>query len=299
MNIIETYRSAVVGRLMSTPSFHVAWPTMRDSLLSRLPTAQALTAQDLFDLGDHISDAFRAVGGDRGQSALTRAGTNWESLVSWYLNVCLCGTNAVAFKGYKRLIPDSIDSALTVNYGNRSLRSETDLLIVYVDGDQLQRGVADTSQAIDEYRTIVTSHFQSTSVINVQCKTNWNDIAQIPMLWNLVYSPNFSHPTVTIGRGVYHIRNLRAFKYAFVTVPSQELSKFSPTCLPVLRVNTLSGGAYWGRPTVNRICSSIKEIFVNNQAGNCLPNVNRIGAGYVKAVQGRSSSVDWQAFNLY
>jgi len=299
MNIIESYRSALINRLMSIPSFNAAWPTIKSHLLSQLPSKQALTSQDIFNLGDHISNAFQSIGGGRGQSDVTRAGTNWESLVAWYLNICLCGTNAVTFKGYKKFIPDGIDKALTVNYGNYLLRSETDLLMVFLDHNRLQSQSPNMNQAIKNYRSIITNNFQNTSVINAQCKTNWNDIAQIPMLWNLVYSPNFNHPTVTIGKGVYHIKNLKNFRYAFITVPSQQLNKFSQTCLPVLRVNTLSGGAYWGRPTINGICLSIKEIFVKNQAGGCLPNVNLIGIEYVNAVQTVSNLIDWQAFNLY
>ena len=35
-------------------------------------------------------------------------------------------------------------------------------------------------------------HFTSLEIHIIQCKTNWNDNAQIPMLWDMVYSAQVS-----------------------------------------------------------------------------------------------------------
>ena len=55
----------------------------------------------------------------------------------------------------------------------------------------------------------------------IQCKTNWNDNAQVPMLWDMIYSAGgFRGRNITIGRNGYNIQNAQSFTYSFVTVPS-------------------------------------------------------------------------------
>jgi hypothetical protein len=240
------------------------------------------------------------VPGDRDNAGVSNAGVNWECLITWYLNICLCGTTAVAFKGNKNLTPEGLDKALTVKYQGYRLRSEADLLLVYLEKEAFNVEIDTSISPITSFNKIVTENFKEARVINIQCKTNWNDTAQVPMLWNLVYSPDFKHVSVKIGVNGFHIKNLKMFRYAFATVPTQRdpENKFKSTSLPVLRVQTLSGGHYWGRKSKNGVCDSIKQIFGNHQANDELPNVASIGAGYSDAVKHNSSIVDWQLFSF-
>ncbi|MFC1901034.1 hypothetical protein ACFLYN_05520 [Chloroflexota bacterium] len=297
MNIIESYRSELLAALMAVPSFKTAWPKLKSSLLSNLPDHHKLTKRDIFDLGDHLSEAFLSVGGTREQSSVGQAGIVWEGLIAWYLNLCLCGTKAVAIKGRKHFIPQSVDKALTVSYQNSSLRTETDILIVYLNKKSLDSSAKYIKKAVEQYKNIVDSNISDINIINLQCKTNWNDIAQIPMLWNLIYSPSFTHNDVTVGINGYTLSNFKNFLYAFVTVPTQKKYNFTSTCLPVLRVKTCSGGNYWGKQTLSNIAFSIKMIFQKNH--NCLPALSSIGNGYSYAIKNNSSDIDWKIFSLY
>ena len=285
--------------IMSTPSMSKAWPVMYSTLSSYVPQPSSLTKRNIFDLGDHLSEAFLSVGGTRGQSDVGQAGVVWESLIVWYLNICLCGTNAVAFKGNKQFIPTTIDKALTVTYENLSLRSETDTLLVHLDNDELSQEIDSVAESLKKYIQIIDRHHNDVKLINLQCKTNWNDIAQIPMLWNLVYSPTFQHDYVGVGINGYNVSSFSVFRYAFVTVPTQKNYNFKPNCLPVLRVRTCSGGNYWGRPTQSGVAFSIKEIFGRNQANNAMPNLNLIGDAYVNSVRDDSTEVDWKVYSLF
>ena len=101
----------------------------------------------------------------------------------------------------------------------------------------------------------------------IQCKTNWNDNAQIPMLWDMVYKARvFADQSVTIGRNGYNISRLKRFTYSFVTMPSQR-RPISKGSMAVNRVAKLSGGNFWGRPSQQGVALSLSEIFNRNLEG--------------------------------
>ena len=98
----------------------------------------------------------------------------------------------------------------------------------------------------------------------VQCKTNWNDNAQIPMLWDLLYRvEEFENDSVRIGGASVTIKDLAKFSYSFVTVPSG-VAEYKEGSVPVKRVHNLKGGNYWGRPTKQGVALSLDEIFRRN-----------------------------------
>jgi hypothetical protein len=107
--------------------------------------------------------------------------------------------------------------------------------------------------------------FDSLEIGVIQCKTNWNDNAQIPMLWDMIYSANgFSGRNITIGREGFNIHAASNFTYSFVTVPSNKKANYNSNSVAVKRVTNLSGGNYWGKPTEQHVARSLKEIFTNN-----------------------------------
>ena len=101
----------------------------------------------------------------------------------------------------------------------------------------------------------------------IQCKTNWNDNAQIPMAWDMIYSSNsFSGRNISIGSEQYSIFKLNNFMYSFVTVPTQKNveKSFKETSTSVARVKRLSGHNFWGIKTKENIAYSMGDIFELN-----------------------------------
>jgi hypothetical protein len=98
----------------------------------------------------------------------------------------------------------------------------------------------------------------------IQCKTNWNDNAQIPMLWDLIYSSNsFRMANVSVGHNGINPTSFKRFTYSFVTVPTSR-GPFNSSSLPVLRVKNMSGGNYWGRQSKSGVARSVSEFFTAN-----------------------------------
>ena len=106
-------------------------------------------------------------------------------------------------------------------------------------------------------------HFSNIEIAIIQCKTNWNDNSQIPMLWDIVYSANgFSKRNIHVGNSMYSIQNIQKFTYSFVTVPTSKEPK--DDSITVKRVINISGGNYWGKQSVPGVANSIKNIFGAN-----------------------------------
>lgn len=125
----------------------------------------------------------------------------------------------------------------------------------------------DFSERNNDLDDLVGVNFSHFELGIIQCKTNWIDSAQIPMLWDLVYSSEgFGQRGITVGNSAFTIGDLNRFFYSFVTVPTSRGS-FNPTSTNVLRVKGISGGNYWGSSNRSGVASSIKEIFGRNFRG--------------------------------
>ena len=232
------------------------------------------TPQSVLNIGDHLADIFKSTGTEgRDQSELSSGGTGWEALVAWYFNLCTAGSRVVAVKKVGAL-PTPIRDSITVNYANFACSSESDITVLvfpnkpcytafsssfYNDSGKIDKSSLDSS---------VARHFPDFEVGIIQCKTNWNDNAQIPMLWDMIYSAGgFRGRQISVGKNNFSIQALSVFTYSFVTVPTNSLSCFKVSSTPVGRVKNLSGGNYWGYPTSNGIARNIKEIFQNYTDG--------------------------------
>lgn len=137
----------------------------------------------------------------------------------------------------------------------------------------------------------VDGAFNRTGVVNFQCKTNWNDNAQIPMLWNMLYNQSRKGALIpngfSIGRNGYSLKNLALFGYAFVTVPTQKKGPagYKASNLDVMRVKTMSAGNYWGHPSINGVCMSLAEFFnFFNRGAGTFPNVADVGKTAAEAL---------------
>jgi len=287
MNLIEYLRSQVVGDLFKTTSFNNAWTQAWKTEVNNL--LPIVNSRNIIDLGDNLSHIFlgtRAGGNaNRGQSTLAAAGASWECLITWYLNICTIGTRVLAVKKTSQL-PIPLKSSIQVNYSNSQTNSESDIVVVvFPDLPVFTDTIANNNFSqmngvqIDPYRgarivkskiplilnILASNHFNDFELGVVQCKTNWNENAQVPMLWDMIYQTNgFRSNNVSIGANNFNMQNLNNFTYAFATVPTKALTNYKATNLPVLRVRNLTGGNYWGFPTSNNVAFSIKEIFNRN-----------------------------------
>tara|TARA_Y100000296_G_scaffold19347_1_gene23072 strand:+ start:865 stop:1722 length:858 start_codon:yes stop_codon:yes gene_type:complete len=255
--MIEGLRRNAVLSLHKMGTFSACWPIWRSEIAARTSDLRDPTA--IYDLGEQLSQIFALTSsGGRDQGALSGGGAAWEALVCWYLNVVMIGSRAVVIKQNRSLIPDAFLSAMTVVYGNFPTNTESDLSgIVFPDNFPLHSGQFD-SEKLQDY---VAGNINEFSLHNIQCKTNWNDNAQIPMLWDMIYSfRGAKNRNVHIGHDGFDLDDLREFTYSFVTVPSQKKA-IKANSMAVQRVRGLSGGNYWGKPTDPHVALGLPSIF--------------------------------------
>jgi hypothetical protein len=268
--ISDAARRGIVSDILKIPTVQNCWPTWQPIFENHL--GKSPSADDVLSLGSRLSEIFKSTrdsGGGRGQSDVSGAGTAWESLVCYYLNLCLIGTATVVFRKRSE-VPRVLCDALTVSYRSVPANTESDMVAVTfpLDEPDLQRQLGNKETILDRLNAIAVNRFGDISVSVVQCKTNWNENAQIPMLWDMVYNTkSFRDPRIEVGVNSRHMHHLNWFSYAFMTVPTNALNKFTPTSLPVKRVHELSGGNYWGRNSKTGIAKSVREIFVGSRIG--------------------------------
>ena len=285
MNICEYIRQESIKNLFNMSSFNSCWNIWKPIIESKLDINNPST---IFNLGDELSSIFKSTAnggrqsstsGEDAQSLLSAGGACWEGLVCWYLNLALIGTRTVVIKHSKKLIPTPIAHAITVSYDNFKSTTESDLIAITFPNESVftceiddintylttslnlykKGGNFNYNQVIDKLTEI---YFNNIKMCVVQCKTNWNDNAQIPMLWDMIYSGNSFSRGISVGNEGYKITP-STFSYAFVTVPTNN-TEYKPDSTSVKRVRNLSGGNYWGKPTVNDVAKSIKEIITAN-----------------------------------
>ena len=262
MQFIEDYRNRAFEHIFKIDGFRTAWRSWG-------PEAAKLTddfsdASKVFELGTHLSSIFKSTAPTgRSQATVSTAGGNWEALVAWYLNVVLSGTPGVAIKQLKALVPDAISDAMAINYGNETTNTESDVL-GFVLPEEIALRDAGEKPFAKSLSEDIGPVLHKIDVVNIQCKTNWNDNAQIPMLWDIVYSAKgFHSASITNGINGFSVRDFNQFRYAFATVPSQK-KPIKPNSMPVRRVSGLSGGNYWGQASLNGVASGLPEIFKRN-----------------------------------
>ena len=297
-NIIEYWREQIVSELFKLNSFKNLWPTWKPQLQYHMTP---FNANNVFNSGDYLYDVFKSPGiKGRGQGDLSSSGTAWESLVCWYLNLNLIGRNTIVVKHKKGFIPEPISDAITVKYGTSISNTESDLIAITFPSDSLLSIDKDsitlndaTGAPVVLYKTtrskynlkgvidaLANKFFSQLEIHIIQCKTNWNDNAQIPMLWDMVYSAKgFSSSKITVGQAGRLLSYVKRFTYSFVTVPTVEISKIKPTSICVDRVDDLTGGNYWGKPSKSKIADNIKEMLTKNlSTGHVSPILTTLNA---------------------
>lgn len=254
MNTLQTYKARYLKSLLSISSFQSAYPIWKPYISGLLGSNP--TGSDVFDLADHLNAIFRLTGvGGRGQGTVSQAGTVWESLVCWYLNIVFWDTNVCVARKGKAHVPDVVADAISVTILNNKTNTESDIVVFSVpEADDL------AGSKLKDLNSHLKARIGDASLHVIQCKTNWNENAQIPMLWDLIYnSQKFKVPYVSVGVNGVNPASFGDFSYAFMTVPSNSNVTYTPTGLPVLRVAGLTGGNYWGRQSAPGVAASLKE----------------------------------------
>lgn len=299
MNLVERVRGLVVRHELNKVD---AWEERKSKLTGHFYVRHQPTAEEILRMGDRLSEAFRLNRiNDRSQGTLSGGGYAWQALICYYLNLCFAGTNAIALSS--KFIPGCIKDALKVSYtSSASVQADLDVMVVNCPG--LSDEIAPEKHPERAFAEFVCARFSECSVAVIQAKTNWNDNAQIPMLWNFIYrlaaAGKIPPNGLSVGSGTRHLSALRSFTYAFVTVPTNDVASFTPGKMPVLRVATMSGGAYWGRPTKSGVILSLSEFFAKNYnaSNHAFPAPGAIGKAASAAMSLQDSQIDIDAFQL-
>ena len=288
-NIIEYWRKCSIEELFKLQSMKKVWPIWEPIINSYITP---LNANNLFNLGDHLYDIFQSTNTksststtteSEAQSDVSTGGTVWEALVCWYLNLCLIGRNTIVVKHKRQFLPQCISDAITVKYGSTTSNTESDLIaitfpdnpLLSCDKDTLALTASDGNpvklygsrggkyKLTDVINVLTDQLFNEVEIHIIQCKTNWNDNAQIPMLWDMVYSAKGFKGGIKVGTNGKVI-NPDRFSYSFVTVPTVKPTNFTPTSVAVKRVENITGGNYWGLPSKSGVANNIKEMLGRN-----------------------------------
>lgn len=258
MRPIDVFRCRALAQLSAVESFQNSWVKWQPEIEKILGPAP--NSQKIFELGSELSRiyALNSVGG-RSQESLSGGGTAWECLVQWYLNLVLWGTNVVAVRQNRKFVPQCVMNALCVTLSNHKANTESDIVVFSVPHSVKE---PDSLKDID---ALIRENIKDTDLTVVQCKTNWNDNAQIPMLWDLLYNSEKLRITqVKVGSEGFAPTSFRKFSYAFVTVPSNRKTEHKADSLAVQRVTLLTGGNYWGQKSKAGVAQSLSEFFGKN-----------------------------------
>lgn len=300
MKLIERLRGEVVAHELRKMAG--SWNKRRTRLVSTFTDPQHPTHAELLNLGNHLSGTFRLdLINDRSQGSLAGGGSVWQALICYYLNICFAGTDAIALS--RKFVPDCIKSALKVSYtSSASVQADLDVMVIHLPGvSNLEDPLRGTSRL---FSTHVCSNFDQASVVVIQAKTNWNDNAQIPMLWNFIYrlaaGGKIPQNGFSVGSGSWHLKQLKSFAYAFITVPTNNVDSFKPTGMPILRVSNMSGGAFWGMPSKNGVMLSLTEFFAKNYnvSNHNFPEPAAMGVAFANELINRNNIIDVGAFDL-
>ena len=260
MKPLDVYRLFALREMSSLPAVRQTWPRF-EPVISRL-LGVSPTPNAVFSLGEHLSDVFKAENWTRSQSDLSRAGNMWEILICWYLNLILFGSDGIVLRPTRQYMPTVLREALTVKILGVATDKEADLVAFSLPTSTL----AETPTR-DDIDHVLRSQAKACSLTVIQSKTNWNDNAQAPMLWDIVYNAqNLRLPTVAVGEAGFSPFSFRNFSYAFVTVPTNTggIAKFKRETTAVVRVRGLSGGNFWGNPSKPGVADSVSELLGRN-----------------------------------
>lgn len=261
MSNLDDFRRLCLRSVADLGARKTPWPGYREEIVKILGSSP--NEQQIFDLGSHLKQIFKSEARSRSQADLSRGGASWEILICWYLNLIFWNTNVVALRPRKSLTPQVLVDAMSVKVKGVHTNKETDLIVIEVPKTE-----AKDDLDLNAINKLICDNPKSANVGVIQCKTNWNDNAQIPMLWNIVYSAQkLEVQNVVVGSNGYSPASFGRFSYAFVTVPTntgEDKDNFKLGTTAVVRVQGMTGGNYWGNPSISGVADSVSEYFGRN-----------------------------------
>ncbi len=273
MTFVKEYKFKIMKQISNLNSLSKVWDIWQPKINSAL--GEQPTGKDIFGLGEKLSSIFQTYEtDDRDQSTLSGGGAAWECLNVWFLNLLFWDTSIIVSRTNKALVPECLRNALTVSFSSIPTNTESDVSIFKIP----ESGILKSSK-IEDINAHLENKISEIDFVNLQCKTNWNDNAQIPMLWDLIYNvQKFKISYISVGIKGISPNSFSSFSYAFSTVPTVKKAKFKKDSLAVLRVKNLSGGNYWGHPTDQGIAKCINELagnhFANEFRGGLINHIN-------------------------
>jgi len=264
MSAVDDYRLAWLKSVSNLQARTIPWPGYQAEI--REIVGKSPDAQAIFEIGSKLKRIFKSETRTRSQSDLSRGGASWEILVTWYLNLVFWDTNVVAIRPTKQFLPSVVADAMAVTIKGVVTSKEADVIVIEVP--KTSETMQKNQKAID---LAIRQNPKLASLGVVQCKTNWNDNAQIPMLWNLVYAAqNLSFANAAVGLNGFSPSSFGRFTYAFFTVPTNTekdgKDNFRSDSTAVVRVQGMTGGNYWGNTSQSGVAASISEYFGRNFA---------------------------------
>ena len=211
ISAIELLRKAAVDRLFEVPTMQNAWKVWKGEINKAITPKPNVT--NVLDLGSQLSNIFASTReGGREQGSLSGGGIPWESLVAWYLNLCLAGTRTVVIRENKLLVPEPISKCKVVMYRNFPSNTESDLVAITFPDKPFYTDLSFDPETkcnkafMDRLGSELGPDMKNSELCVIQCKTNWNDNAQIPMLWDMVYSARgFNENNINVGSDNFSI----------------------------------------------------------------------------------------------
>jgi len=252
LNALEELKS--VNTFVSNWSI---WQTEIEEIFNR--------TNSILEIGNNLHQVFfstRSLG--RSQATLSSGGYAFEALIAWYLNLVFWNTNVVVVKKKQNLVPNCVNYALSITIANRTTNSESDLILYKVPLSNSNLNYSQLNDINQSIESSIRGSENNTNLGIIQCKTNWNDNAQIPMLWDLVYNSSVNLPHVTVGKNGFNTASFNKFSYSFITIPTNNINSYSTNSVKVDRVANLTGGNYWSYPTRNGVAKNLNEYFLKN-----------------------------------
>lgn len=118
INLIEKYRKEIFKYLFEINSFSQSWSSSWKSQILNIFQNKNISEDSLIKLGENLRNIFLSTSsGSRNQSEVSTAGTGWESLLAWYLNLGLIGTRTIVIKSKKEFNFEYIQKTIDVNCG--------------------------------------------------------------------------------------------------------------------------------------------------------------------------------------
>ena len=249
--------------------FNKNWPLINTEIKSRIgQKIENVTGKKIFDLGDCYREIFMSlmpsdIKNKREQKDLAIGGDGWERMVGWYLNLCLINTRAIVFKKKNEYFSKKILNAVTVDIKGNQIQSESDLVGMVIP-EGLSFDIEEhhsEKKFLELFREFTDDNYQNFELCAIQCKTNFADDVERPLLYQILYSlPRQLDIGIKIGIEGIHVNDFKNFKYSFVTVPTQKGERIpKPHSAPAIRSSLFTGGNYWGMPSQEGAAKSLKE----------------------------------------